>query len=273
MSIYLPSILPIAALDQCKVHLASWNHKDQPLDVFVRDKKEWHLWNEYRNTTDEFNRKYIVSLIDFYPEPGTWLFGGLYKVLERGGGDREHSYKVELDPQASELIGRLKIQFKRPGRARALRLERYFDEMVVSEILREPYSGEIFCGYENIAHDFNELENIFKISKPDWKAALENVKGVYATLDKSNGKKYVGAAYGDSGIWSRWDCYIGTGHGWSDELTKVIEAEGMEYARQNFRISLLEHRPMKTEDKVLIGREGYWKEALGTRGEHGYNKN
>jgi hypothetical protein len=30
---------------------------------------------------------------------------------------------------------------------------------------------------------------------------LENVKGVYLIVDKSNGKMYVGSAYGDTGIW------------------------------------------------------------------------
>jgi len=79
--------------------------------------------------------------------------------------------------------------------------------------------------------------------------------------------------YGDSGIWSRWSCYIGTGHGWNDELTKIINQEGFEYAKSNFRISLLEYRLMKVDDKVIIERESYWKEVLLSRGEFGYNKN
>jgi len=100
-----------------------------------------------------------------------------------------------------------------------------------------------------------------------------NVKGVYLIVDKNNGKKYVGSAYGDGGIWSRWSCYMGTGHGWNDELTKLIQKEGMGYAMENFRLSLLEHRSMKTDDNVIIQRESFWKEALLTRGCFGYNKN
>lgn len=70
--------------------------------------------------------------------------------------------------------------------------------------------------------------------------------------DKSNGKKYIGAAYGASGIWSRWDSYMHTGgHGWNDELVNLINKEGPEYASRNFILSLLEYRPMKTDDKVL----------------------
>jgi hypothetical protein len=93
------------------------------------------------------------------------------------------------------------------------------------------------------------------------------------SLDKSNGKNYVGFAYGDSGIWSRWSCYIGTAHGDNDELTKLIKKEGFEYAIQNFKLSLLEYRSMKTDDKVIINRESYWKEVFLSRGEFGYNLN
>lgn len=171
------------------------------------------------------------------------------------------------------MIGRLKISQKRSGRTRARRFENCIEEFEVSEILKEPYTGEQFCGYENINHDFHKLEAVFKQNKPDWKAALENVKGVYLIVDKSNGKKYVGSAYGDAGIWSRWSTYMSTGHGYSDELTKIITDKGIKYARENFRLSLLEYRSMKTDDATIIDRENYWKEALLSRGHFGYNKN
>jgi len=83
----------------------------------------------------------------------------------------------------------------------------------------------------------------------------------------------VGSAYGDFGLWSRWACYIGTGHGWSDELTQLIKKEGYAYALENFKVTLLEYRPMKTSDSGIIAREGFWKRALLTRTEYGYNKN
>jgi hypothetical protein len=48
------------------------------------------------------------------------------------------------------------------------------------------------------------LESIYAIQRPDWKTALEHAKGVYLITDTSNGKRYVGSAYGVTGIWSRW---------------------------------------------------------------------
>lgn len=273
MTIQLSKILEIEQPDEYKVHLACWNGEDQPLDVFVRDKSEWDGWNSWRSGKNEFNRRYILSLIDFYPEPGVWLFGGIYEVIERKDQNYSHSYTVKKVNLGSELIGRIKIKFDRPGRIRSIKLERYFNQMEISEILKEPYSGEQFPGYDNISFDFTSLEAIFKTHRLDWKTALENIKGVYVIFDKLTGKKYVGSAYGDYGIWSRWSVYIETGHGWNDELTKLIEKEGIDYARRYFRVTLLEYRSMRTDDNVIIERENYWKEALFSRGKFGYNKN
>jgi hypothetical protein len=272
MSVKLDSILPIANPQEYKLHLACWNGADNPLDVFVRSREEWERWNTWRGQKDEFNRNYILSLIAFYPDPDIWLFGGIYKVLTRGANNA-HSYRVALDKNSQEFVGRLKVSLKRPARAKAFRLENYYKDIIVAEILREPYTGEVFCGYENINHDFPMLESIYKCNKQDWKAALENVKGVYLITDKKNGKRYVGSAYGNSGIWSRWACYVDTGHGWNDELTKLINQKGKPYARENFVFAILEYRSMKTDDQVIIDREKYWKEVLLTRGSFGYNKN
>ena len=64
-----------------------------------------------------------------------------------------------------------------------------------------------------------------------------------------------------------------TGHGWNDELTKIIQEKGISYARQYFKFTLLKYRPAKVEDQIIIDRESFWKRALLTRGEFGYNKN
>jgi len=274
MDIKLDDILQFEDPSEYKIHLANWNGNVHPLEVYVRDKEEWRGWNSWRSKNDDFNRRFIFSLMDYYHEKDQWLFGGVFEVVKRFSGKvRTKGYEVRLTDQFQPYVGRLKLSWKRSGRAKARKLENYTDQFVVSEILREEYTGAVFCGYEQINHDFHVLENIFLHSKPDWKAALENVKGVYAIFDKSNGKKYVGSAYGSTGIWSRWSCYIGNGHGHNDELTKLINRKGKAYARENFRFSLLEYRPMKTDDQEIIERETYWKEALLSRGDFGYNRN
>lgn len=273
MSIPITVLLNVGQPQEFKVHLASYNGQEKPLDVFVRDHAEWDRWNSWRSTKDDFNRKFILSLIEFYPDPGTWLFGGIYEVIARGSESRAQSYSIQSVPDERGLVGRLKVRFPRPGRVRAVCLENYLDSISVSELLRERYNGEPFPGYDSVTLEFPELETICRNNRQDWKNALQHMKGVYVVADKASGKKYVGSAYGDAGIWSRWSCYARTGHGTSDELTELIGDRGVEYARKNFRISLLEHRPPRTDDQVIIDRESYWKEALLTRTAFGYNKN
>ena len=273
MKIKLTDIFEIDNPAAFKLHAARWNHEEQPLDVFVRSREDWFGWNTWRNPRNEFNRPFIFSLIDFYHEYETWLFGGAFEVLSRGSDVKCHSYKLKELPQFLPYVGRLKINMPKPSRGRAFYLEKHLNGMLVKEILQTKYSGQVFPGYEHINHDFSELEPIFRREKMDWKTALKNVKGVYLITDKSNGKRYVGSAYGEQGLWSRWSCYIGTGHGWNDELTKLIQSNGFEYAQKNFCLSLLEYRPMKTDDHEIIARESFWKEVMFSRGEFGYNKN
>ncbi|WP_141770140.1 GIY-YIG nuclease family protein [Bacillus massilinigeriensis] len=92
----------------------------------------------------------------------------------------------------------------------------------------------------------------------DWKTALENVKGVYVIFDKKTGKKYVGSAYGESGIWSRWEQYISNGHGGNKELVKLMNDKGHDYAKENYKFTLLEYHPMFTPDEKIIFRENFW---------------
>ncbi len=268
----LSKILDIENFQNYKFHAARYNKIEQPLDVFLRDRKEWDSWNSWQGEKNEFNRDFILSFIKFYPEQETWLFGGIYKVLARRPEKNTNSYEIELMDKGKNLIGRLKVMAS-ISRGRAFNLETVYDRLSVCEVLREPYNGELFCGYENVSQDFSMLEIIYKNERIDWKTALESVKGIYVIADKKTGKKYVGSAYGGMGIWSRWMSYMETGHGWNKELVGLINGAGIEYARENFRITLIECWPFKTDDRTIIQRENFWKEALLTRGKHGYNDN
>lgn len=275
-NIKLSSILqiPKGNLHHYKLHLASWNGEEEPLDLCLRDGWANFSWNRWNKRKDDFNRKYIFVLIKNYKTEDKWFFGGVFKVLKRGklGAD---GYRIRLEDFHKDLIGRLLVGFKRRSGmlGRAFKLETFFDQLTVSEILGETYLGEEFPGYENIDIDFKTFEHIYRVGKIDWKAALENVKGVYLISDVRNGKKYVGSAYGPEGIWSRWNSYVKTrGHGGNDDLVRLIKQKGPKYAQKNFKISLLEYRSAKTDDAVIIEREKFWKRVMLSR-EHGYNKN
>lgn len=264
-------------ITNCKLHLAGWNRIEHPLDVYVQDKNQWKAWNEWRDNKDDFNRAYIFTLINYYHEPNKWLFGGIYKITNRHNNYKatEVGYEVELVDLHTDFIGRLIIDFTRYQgmRGRSFKLENYFSQFTVSEILKQPYDGAKFPGYENINLSFTAMQSIIKGQKTDWKAALEHIKGVYAIFDQHNGKKYVGSAYGDSGIWARWLAYAESGHGYNRDLVQLISEKGIDYAKRHFTLTLLEYRPARTDDAVIIARESFWKEVLISRGAFGYNSN
>ncbi|NOU00655.1 MAG: GIY-YIG nuclease family protein [Gallionella sp.] len=271
MDIFAKEILRIDKdnIDEYKIHFAVNNGKNEPLDVFVRDPDEWKGWNSWRGGRDDFSRKFIFSLIRYYHKTDKWLFGGIFEVIERN----TDGYSVKLIDLHREYIGRILIHYPGPGaRGRAFYLENHFNELKVAQIFEKRFEGEAFPGYENVEHGFSQLEAIIKQDKSGWKSALENVKGIYLIVDKSNGMIYVGMASGDSGIWSRWKSYIETGHGGNVDLKELINTKGIGYAREHFQFSILEFRSMNTEDKVISEREQYWKRALQTN-KFGYNKN
>lgn len=269
MTILLSDIWPINVLTDYKVHFARWNGHAQPLEVFVRDRDEWQGWQEYWPGRNDFNRPRIFSLMQFYHETDAWLFGGIYRVLERN----EDSYKVELTGDGAGFISRLKLYSPHRGRTTRANFENHYSSFKVLEILREPYTGRHFPGYEDIDLSFEELETLIKNDRPDWKAALENVKGVYLISDVKTGKHYVGSAYGDQGIWSRWCAYVASGHGGNVELRELVTDPTLDYCLANFRFSLLESRPSRTPDDAILGWEVFWKRILFTRGEQGLNRN
>ncbi len=269
--ILLKDIWPIDEVQDHKVHFARWNGEDQPLDEWVRDPTAWVGWQRYRPhpDKDDFNRDYIFSLMSFYHETDVWLFGGVFRVKER----HKDRYEVELTERGGQFIGRLKLRFHYVARNPRPNFEGSYDEFEVSEVLAEPYFGRTFPGYERVHIDFRELESLAKIDRPDWKAALANVNGVYLITDESTGKRYVGSASGEQGLWGRWKTYIETGHGGNQGIKEATGDNSQEYARRHFVFTLLEFFAFRTPEEVVRGRETFWKQVLLTRGKYGLNEN
>ena len=183
-----------------------------------------------------------------------------------------YPYEVELEETYSEYIGRLKIKYEYKDRATRVKMEKHFSSMAVKEILEEPYSTFVFPGYKNIDVPFKTLESIMKKDVLEWKTAL-SIKGIYLITDTKTGKKYVGKADGEKGIWQRWSDYISNGHGGDVDLIKLVKSKGFEYVRQYFKFSLLEAITGWDENDI-DDRESFWKRVLMSRLEKfGHNKN
>lgn len=90
-------------------------------------------------------------------------------------------------------------------------------------------------------------------------------------FDKSNGKKYIGSAYGENGIWKRWSDYIYSKNGGNKEMLQLDN----NYIRDNFTFTLLEWYAIGTDFEFIISRENYWKKVMLSRktDSYGYNDN
>lgn len=275
MQILLSEILHLDP-KQYKLHFGFWNGKHHPLDEWVEDPARWVRWQVYRGSKVRWTRRYIFSLMQMYHEGNDrYLFGGVFEVI---AVHRDH-HEVKLTDIASPLIGRLKVRSPYSGRKRDVFFDKHYADggkypMQVAEILPAPYGGRPFPGYLDIDVSFGELKALASRDPPDWKSPLANVKGIYLITDRSTNRRYVGSAYGDFGIWSRWKSYLDTGDGGNVGLRALLEKQEdrLAYCRRNFRFALLEHRSVSTPDDVIRDREKWWKEVLLSR-DFGHNRN
>ena len=268
--IELCDVWDIQNAEDYKVHFARNNGDAEPLEVWARSPKEWRRWQETPLKKDDFNLPRIFSLMRFYHEPDAWLFGGIFRVMQRRD---DGGYRVTLTDEGKIYIGRLKLRSQYKGRNPRAKLDVQYANLEVLEILKEPYAGTPFLGHLSIDLSFGELETIVRNQQSDWKGALQHISGVYLISDKRSDRLYVGAAYREGGIWSRWSDYVHSGHGGNIELRGVVGKRPHNYCRRHFRFALLEVLLQTTPDEAVITRESHWKQVLRTRGPRGLNKN
>ena len=203
-----------------------------------------------------------------------WLLVNAFEVLD------DSKKLIEVNEEAmsdyEQYFGRLVISWKERN-TRNVRMKNLenIKRLTVKTILEEPYNvvTEKFPGYQNIDISWEELNRVLKFKT--WRTALENQKGVYLITDTNTGKRYVGSATSEKGMFlSRWETYAKNGHGNNELLVDLLEKEAIEYVKKYFRYTILEFFSSSVEDKVIFERESWWKRILLTRNpDYGYNKN
>ena len=183
-------------------------------------------------------------------------------------------------------LGRVIIEVEK-GNAYAryvFNLSRFMDNCEVIQILQAEYGTTPFPGYDNASFDFSTLKR--NIDYDEWKYPLASVNGIYLIFDKSNGKKYIGSAYGAQGIYGRWKNYLENGFDDGEEesgiyypnkqLKRIVNnpEQGMRYIQKNFVYTIIEVLPFNTDKDSVIHREQYWKRVMHTiNSPFGYNSN
>lgn len=249
-----------------KVHLACWNGREHPLDIFFAGTfKEWQEWQNRRN----FQCRQIVGLID--RGQGQWLFAGVYGILgceaNPGPGTPFH-YSTELLPGQDEWVGRVIVQHFRKGRASYIWCKPDVT-LPILEVRRERLAIGDFPGFNAVVVSHAQLRIITGQKIASWHGALANIKGVYLITDTTTGRHYVGKASGNEGVWQRWCAYADNGHGGNVELKRLLNERGADHM-VHLQYSILEIADTHASDADILARESYWMAALKSR-EFGLN--
>lgn len=255
--------------ENSKIHLAVWNGKENPLNVYLAgDFEEWQTWQSKKN----FERENIISLIQL-PATDKWLFAGAYKSNECNLIESEKYYKYETSEIKSltEFSGRIVVDFIRSGRNSYLLAENWAESIVVTEIYPKRMVVGNFKSYSNTSISKDKLDLVVNQNLESWRSALSAVSGVYLITDTHTGKLYVGSATSEGGIWQRWCDYSSSGHGGNKELVALLKIEGEQYSSY-FQYTILEIADTHTSANSVLERESYWKGVLSSK-THGYNAN
>jgi hypothetical protein len=106
--IQLSDIIRIDEPSKYKLHLACRNEDwVNPLDEYVSDHNNWLGWNEWRGNRNDWTRDFVFSLMEFYPRSDSWLFGGVFRVVER----HDDRYDLEEVEDFKKYVGRIILSF------------------------------------------------------------------------------------------------------------------------------------------------------------------
>ncbi len=211
----------------------NWN----PIEFFKNDASdvlmEGQYWN-YKNKKSYKDGQITIGFIRINRNENLWLLFHVGKITNDLNVLDGVGYEHEILSEYEKYFGRLIIKYKNKSQTMIRNANSVLNDCEVIQILPSTFDNDIFPGYDKVNVTWDELSRI--ISKESWKTALQNQKGVYLITDSSNGKMYVGSAYGENMIFSRWQSYLKTGHGGN---VGFIELE-FDYIKQNFKYSILD---------------------------------
>lgn len=267
--IKLNELLQLSNLKNVKIRFNlmfanNWN----PIEIFRSNDNKTLLDGQYWNYSKKSYKvgQITIGFIKIKYNEDYWLLFHIGKVTNDLNIHNGVGYKYKTLSEYEKFFGRLIIKFKNTSQNMIRNAESVIKDCIVTQILPDIYDNDNFPGYDKVNITWNELLRVME--KDTWKTALLNQKGVYLISDTSNGKMYVGSAYGDEMIFNRWKSYAKTGHGNNKELKGLK----FNHIKKFFRYSILDIYKSTTDTKTIIEKENWWKDVLQSR-KFGYNAN
>lgn len=136
-----------------------------------------------------------------------------------------------------------------------------------------PNEKKVFSGFEDLLLTYDELKEIIENRQvyESWHTALSSIYAIYLIVDLSTGKQYVGSAYGQNGLWGRWEEYARTRHGNNKRMKELLKADTERY--HQFQFSILQILQKNITDEEVIRLESLYKRKLQTLYPLGLNDN
>lgn len=273
-ALYLNDLLAFEDLSNIKIKFNQFNGESDPMEEYKKNpdvvNDRWLFWRTERRYFDV--NQIVICLLKINND--VWLLTTIKRVTKEFDVKNDVNYEGEELEKYKPFFGRVLIKFHKDFQTQVRYVEDIFDQLEVLQILPTVFDGDDFPGYEKVRLSFEQLETIISRNKKDWIAALENQKAVYLIRDTNNGKLYVGSATGENGmLLQRWKSYVSNGHGGNKELLDILNTQGFDYMKKYFQYSILENYNSRVDKQIILSRESWWKETLGTRVPFGYNCN
>jgi hypothetical protein len=168
-------------------------------------------------------------------------------------------FDLELTDFYSDWQGKLVIGWPAPERSWWRRAHR--NTFPIQAILEESAFDAVMPEWTEIVLNLEQVRAL----PARWKAAMSQWRGIYYIRDKSDGRGYVGSAYGKDNLLGRWMDYVAQGHGGNRQLRRRNP--------KNFLFSILRRVSPDLEDSEVVDLESTWKTRLHTRSPDGLNDN
>lgn len=252
------------------------------------------LFNAYQQTQREKCERMLQALVGtgfvasfIGHEPGKALFVGLYSIAGAKPLTYEKFWRVPayVEMKSFGLKGWTHKEQKKTVLWFDLVLNDFYDHWKGKLVIGWPSPERVWCRRAH-RNEFRVLavleDSALDAAMPEWdaidlaweelgvlpmrwKSALLQWRGIYYIFDRSEGKGYVGAAYGCNNILGRWLSYAKRGHG-GNRLLRQRDPH-------HFRFTILQRVSPDMEAADVVRLEASWKERLHTRAPHGLNDN
>lgn len=177
------------------------------------------------------------------------------------GVDPKASCMIELQktPVLQDWSGKLIVDWPPP--AISWRRRAHENTMPIHAITEESNFSPPMPHWRDLLIKWQEISTL----PQSWRVALSHWRGIYFIYDSSDGKGYVGSAYGANNLIGRWDYYSQVGHG---DVVDLIDRDP-----RNFTFSILERVAPGADIAEVVSIENSWKKRLHTYAPQGMNLN